>query len=68
MDRHEDLPELQSSRFNQMRFNVKFTAETLVPRTSRTKEKNAHQRLTMATPRSSKINATGQNGAERATW
>jgi hypothetical protein len=32
MDRHEDLPELHSSSFNQMRFNVEFTAETLVPR------------------------------------
>jgi hypothetical protein len=39
MDRHEDLPELQSSSFKQMRFNVEFTAETLPSRASRAKEK-----------------------------
>jgi hypothetical protein len=64
MDRHVDLPELQSSSFKQMRFNVEFTAETLAPRALRKKSKNAHQRLTMAVPHSSKINATGQNDAD----
>jgi hypothetical protein len=32
MNRHGDLPELHSSSFKQMRFNVKFTAETVAPR------------------------------------
>jgi hypothetical protein len=32
MDRHEGIPELHSSSFKQMRFNVKFTPETLAPR------------------------------------
>jgi hypothetical protein len=39
MDRHVDLPELQSSSFKQMRFNVEFTAETLAPRALRKKAK-----------------------------
>jgi len=48
MDRHEDLPELQSSSFKQMRFNVEFTPETLALRAAAVKGKNANQRLTMA--------------------
>jgi hypothetical protein len=63
MDRHEDLPELQSSSFKQMRFNVEFTPETLALRATAVKGENAHQRLTMAALHSSKINATGQNDA-----
>ncbi len=32
MDRHEDIPELHSDLFKQMRFNVEFTAKTLTLR------------------------------------
>jgi hypothetical protein len=60
MDRHEDLPELQSSSFKQMRFNVEFTPEPLARRATAVKGKNAHQRLTMPARHSSKINATGK--------
>jgi len=47
-----------------MRFNTEFTAGIVV----KLAPTATHQRLTMRAHRSLKINATGQNRAELATW
>jgi hypothetical protein len=64
MNRHEFFPDLHSSSFKQVRFNIGFTPGTIAKRAATA----THQRLTMRPHRSPKINATGQNRAEVATW
>src|SRR5664279_567103 len=64
MTRHEMVPDLHSSSFTHMRFNIGFTPEPLCSM----RFAAAHQPLTMRQRRSSKINATGQNHAELASW